>query len=216
MVLWYVDSPYLITKHIANHLQGALHQYHTCLLLLIEVYSTPERYYIDRIWKCLDHVFELPSDVDRRTKARSILTEVINKTELYHNLRRVRVPKSVLDNILPENSPPSYTGQHSGSPDVSPPPVAKTSPPPITASLGSVLPSPRTPEYRKFPTVGTDAIYPTQQSVASSASPQSSDTGSLLGTIETPLIFSGGSGDMMVDVDWVCNTCPMSIPRLRT
>jgi len=214
VVLWYVGSLYLTRKCIANHLLGALHQYHTCLLLLIEVYAAPERYYIDRIWKCLDHVFELPPDVDRRTKARSILTEVMHKTELYHNLRRVRVPKSVEDNT--KHCFASSASQHSGSPDVSPPSLTKTSPPAITASLSSVLPSPRTPEYRNFPAIGSDTFHPTQQNVASAASPQSSDTGSLLGTIENPMIFGGGSGDMMVDVDWVCYTHLTSIPKVQT
>lgn len=176
------------------------------------MYAAPERYYIDRIWKCLDHVFELPPDMDRRTKARSILKEVIHKTELYHNLRRVRIPKSLEDNVRSKDSSSSSTGWHSGSPDVSPPPRTKASPPSFTASLSnSVLQSPRSPEYRNNPT-RTDKFYPTQQIVASSASPQSSDSGSFLGTMETPVVFGGGSGDLMVDVDWVCSIYPTSIP----
>jgi len=176
------------------------------------VYAAPERYYIDRIWKCLDHVFELPSDVDRRTKARSILTEVMHKTELYHNLRRVRVPKSIEDNILSKHSSPSSAGQHPGSPDVSSPSLTKTSPSVVTASISKVLPSSNMPDYGNIPVVGADTFYPAQPNVASPTSPQSSDTGSLLGTIETPVIFGGGSGDMMLDVDWVSSIHSKSIP----
>ena len=162
-------------------------------------------------------MFELPPDADRRTKSRSILTEVMHKTELYHNLRRVRVPKSVVENIPPNSKPcfPSRPGQYSESPDVSPPPVTKTSSPTIKPSLSNVLPLPSTSEYRNFSTIGADSFYPTQTNATSSASPQSSDTGSLLGTIDTPMIFSG-SGDMMVDVDWVCGTCPTSNPKAQT
>lgn len=168
------------------------------------MYAGPERYHIDRIWKCLDHVFELPSDLDRRSKSRLILTEVMQKSEIYHNLRRLRVPKSVEDKMPSIHASPSSAGQHSGSPDISPPPATNVSPPVVTASLSNVLPG--VPEYRNFPAVGVDAFYSTQQNIAASASPQSSDTGSLLSAA------NAGSGDMMVDVDWVSGNCPTYFP----
>lgn len=184
---------------------GALHQYHTCLLLITEVYAAPERYYLDRIWKCLDFVFELPADMDRRSKARSILTEVAQKSEIYHNLRRVRAPKA-LENRMPEKTTPtpSSARQHSGSPEVVPPPVSQISPPVVTASLSNILPPSGMPEFRNFHSTASDAFYATQQSITAQASPaQSSDTSSLMTGVENPMRFDAGSGDTMLDVDWV-------------
>ena len=85
---------------------GAIHQYHTTLLLLTELYAAPERYHQDRIWKCLDFVFELPDGIDRRQKSSLILTEVMKKSATYQQLRKVRAPK-VLEERLVKGT---YTG----------------------------------------------------------------------------------------------------------
>lgn len=194
-------------------LSGALHQYHTTLLLLTEVYAAPERYYLDRIWKCLDFVFELPSDLDRRSKARTILTEVMHKSEIYHNLRRVRAPKALEDRMPSTRLTPTVSTsspQHqSVSPDISPPPMTNVSPPPVQASLSNILPA-GMPEFRNFNSSAADVFYATQQNMATQASPaQSSDTGSIVTGGENAMKFDAGSGDMMLDVDWVSANQPL-------
>merc|ERR1712093_639699 len=37
---------------------GAYQQYHTAFLLLMEIYVYPQRKEADRIWTCLDYIFE--------------------------------------------------------------------------------------------------------------------------------------------------------------
>ncbi|KAF2399911.1 hypothetical protein EJ06DRAFT_557004 [Trichodelitschia bisporula] len=85
---------------------GAIHQYHTTLLLLTELYATDIRYHEDRIWKCLDYVFELPPHLSRKEKGHLVLQEIITKTETFHSLRRVRAPKSIEETM---GGPPQYT-----------------------------------------------------------------------------------------------------------
>jgi hypothetical protein len=78
---------------------GALHQYHSAILLLSELYATPEHYFEDRIWDTLDYVFELPPDLTRREKATSVFQEIVQKSEYFHSLRRVRTPKKLEDEL---------------------------------------------------------------------------------------------------------------------
>jgi hypothetical protein len=78
---------------------GALHQYHSAILLLSELYATPEHYFEDRIWDTLDYVFELPSDMTRREKATSVFSEIVQKSEYFHSLRRVRTPKKLEESL---------------------------------------------------------------------------------------------------------------------
>jgi hypothetical protein len=78
---------------------GTFHQYHTALLLLAELYATPERYYEDRIWDCLDYVFELPVAMHRMDKARLIYEEVVEKLQYFQSMRKVRAPKCLEDGL---------------------------------------------------------------------------------------------------------------------
>jgi hypothetical protein len=47
----------------------------------------------------MDYVFELPASMPRRDKATTILRDVVQKTQYYHSLRRVRAPKALEDGI---------------------------------------------------------------------------------------------------------------------
>lgn len=81
---------------------GALHQHHTALLLLSEMYVTPPDPVLSaRIWGCLDYTFELPAQLDPSEKSRMILRELVDKTELYASMRRVRPPTN-----MPHPAPP--------------------------------------------------------------------------------------------------------------
>ncbi|RMZ83059.1 hypothetical protein DV738_g1337, partial [Chaetothyriales sp. CBS 135597] len=74
---------------------GTHQQWHTALLLLVEVYWNPECQEADRIWKILDFVFE-PDPANSRThKAKSILNAVQDRTAMYRHIRRSRAPTSI-------------------------------------------------------------------------------------------------------------------------
>ena len=88
----------------ANHPTGAIHQYHSSLILLSETYASNVRYHEDRVWKCLDFVFETNPSLPRKEKARLILTDIVQKTEVYGALRRVRAPQEVEKAIAAEEA----------------------------------------------------------------------------------------------------------------
>ena len=54
--------------------------------------ATPERLFEDRIWDCMDYVFELPASMPSARRATTILRDVVQKTQYYHSLQRVRAP----------------------------------------------------------------------------------------------------------------------------
>ncbi|AEO70405.1 uncharacterized protein THITE_19726, partial [Thermothielavioides terrestris NRRL 8126] len=73
---------------------GAYQQYQIALLLATEIYYRPN-HRPERIWPCLDWVFQLDPNAPREQKILQILTEIMSKTSLYMGLRRVRAPTAV-------------------------------------------------------------------------------------------------------------------------
>jgi len=71
---------------------GAFQQYHAAFLLLMEVYVYPQRKEADRIWACLDWIFECNPEETRRVKGRKILSELQQKTAVYQSMRGMRAP----------------------------------------------------------------------------------------------------------------------------
>lgn len=78
---------------------GAMQQWHAAFLLLIEVFAYPMRREADRIWACLDYVFEVPTNLTRDKKARLILTELRDKTGAYRDLRKMRAPTGMIERL---------------------------------------------------------------------------------------------------------------------
>jgi hypothetical protein len=74
---------------------GAYQQYQIALLLATEVYYRPSHREAERIWPCLDWVFQLDPNVPREQKILQILTEIMSKTNLYMGLRKVRAPTAI-------------------------------------------------------------------------------------------------------------------------
>ncbi|KAF2174871.1 hypothetical protein K469DRAFT_724950 [Zopfia rhizophila CBS 207.26] len=75
---------------------GALHQYHTALLLLSELYAKARDPAVEaRVWRCLDYAFELPAGLDNAEKSRKVLEDLIGRTEMYQSIRRVRAPTNM-------------------------------------------------------------------------------------------------------------------------
>lgn len=71
---------------------GAYQQYHTAFLLLMEIYVYPQRKEADRIWTCLDYIFETDTSLPRREKGKKILMELQQKTAVYQSMRGMRAP----------------------------------------------------------------------------------------------------------------------------
>lgn len=78
---------------------GAHQQYHYGLLLLLEIFAFPMRKEADRIWACLDYIFEVPPHLPRDQKGRLILTEIRDKTMIYRNARKLRAPTGLVDRL---------------------------------------------------------------------------------------------------------------------
>ncbi|EAW15050.1 Zn(II)2Cys6 transcription factor [Aspergillus clavatus NRRL 1] len=79
----------------------AYHQYHVSMLLLLEVYLRPTSPGADRIWPCLDYVYETTTVADleenrnltsQNRKAWVILTALRDRIDVYRRMRRARVP----------------------------------------------------------------------------------------------------------------------------
>ncbi|KAL9113955.1 MAG: hypothetical protein Q9227_002089 [Pyrenula ochraceoflavens] len=82
---------------------GAYQQYHVALLLIVEVYTYPMRREADRIWRCLDYVFEEvigdPSQ-PRDQKARLIMSEMVERANTYRTARKMRAPVNMMQTVL--------------------------------------------------------------------------------------------------------------------
>jgi Fungal specific transcription factor domain len=93
----------------------AYHQFHVAILLLIEVFFHPTRREADRIWRCLDYVYETPSGpaqsdggstqgisrpelmAYRTKKARMLLTWLRDRMAVYRTMRKVRLPAAMIE-----------------------------------------------------------------------------------------------------------------------
>lgn len=78
---------------------GAHQQYHIGFLLLLEIFAFPTRKEADRIWACLDYIFEVPPQLSRENKGRWIITQVRDKTAIYQGARKTRAPTGLTDQL---------------------------------------------------------------------------------------------------------------------
>jgi hypothetical protein len=69
---------------------GAYNQYHIAFLLVVDLSFYPTCRQADRIWPCLDYVFETDRSEPRLVKARKILEEAQQKTAKYQQIRKIR------------------------------------------------------------------------------------------------------------------------------
>ncbi|KAH9829770.1 bikaverin cluster transcription factor bik5-like [Teratosphaeria destructans] len=79
--------------------RGAFNQYHSALLLMVEVYAYPMRKDAPRIWKCLDYIFDIPSHLSPKQKAELVITDLRDRMEVYHQMRRVKVTKQMEERV---------------------------------------------------------------------------------------------------------------------
>jgi hypothetical protein len=204
---------------------GTFHQYHTAILLLSELYATPERHFEDRIWDCLDYVFDLPSSMARRERAQLIFQEIVSKTEYYHSLRRLRAPKIVEDGIAAHEaetqaaSPPSNNSNCNNSHNInhnnSNGNGDNNESPPDARASGSIRGdrNPRYPdpipslEFKNFTFIPEVQYYAAAAAGRPSQSPQGSES-----SVAVPAandlnkkfnLYSNNCNTIKVDIDWV-------------
>ena len=78
---------------------GAIQQYHTALLLMLEIFAFPYRKEADRIWACLDYIFEIPQGISREQKGRWVMTQVRDRVAFLMANKRVKVPQAMIDKM---------------------------------------------------------------------------------------------------------------------
>jgi hypothetical protein len=80
---------------------GAFNQYHVAFLLLIELFTRNKNRhaFADRIWPCLDYVFETDNTLSTEQKTLKILGEIQAKTSVYQSMRGMRAPTN-MDKLL--------------------------------------------------------------------------------------------------------------------
>lgn len=78
---------------------GAHQQYHIGFLLLLEIFAFPMRKEADRIWACLDYIFEVPPQLSRESKGRWVISQVRDKTAIYQGARKTRAPTGLTDQL---------------------------------------------------------------------------------------------------------------------
>ncbi|KAM5454209.1 hypothetical protein MaudCBS49596_002222 [Microsporum audouinii] len=114
---------------------GAFNQYHVAFLILMEVWAYPMRKEADRIWRCLDYVFETPSTpalpdnagknarhqliMQRDRKARLILEQLRDRMEAYREMRKLRVPISMADTKVLRMTPEAGASREPSPPQAS-------------------------------------------------------------------------------------------------
>ncbi|KAL8304026.1 hypothetical protein RB597_004639 [Gaeumannomyces tritici] len=100
---------------------GAYQQFQIALLLATEIYYRPQNKEGERIWACLDYVFNMDPNMSREDKGVLILREIASKTAVYMGMRKMRAPTNTTRAV-----PDKHAIKTEGS--VSPPPAA-TAPP---------------------------------------------------------------------------------------
>ncbi|EXJ89516.1 hypothetical protein A1O3_02583 [Capronia epimyces CBS 606.96] len=94
---------------------GAYQQWHVAFLLLTVIYQSPTLPEAERIWNIIDFVFEPDLSLSRGLKARSIISAIRDRTAVYQDLRRIRVPVSMKDRVDAPNNAGEDAGITSGS-----------------------------------------------------------------------------------------------------
>jgi hypothetical protein len=98
---------------------GAYQQYQIALLLATELYYRPLNKDADRIWRCLDHVFNLDPQAHPELKSTQILTEIMTKTGVYMSMRKMRAPTTI-SKAVPDKQAVKTGGNPARSPTATP------------------------------------------------------------------------------------------------
>ncbi|KAL8766431.1 MAG: hypothetical protein Q9209_006807 [Squamulea sp. 1 TL-2023] len=160
---------------------SAIQQYHSALLLLMEIYAFPHRKEAARIWRCLDYVFEIPPNIPRDQRGKWVMTEIRDKMGIYIASRKVMAPSSMLERIGSQST-------RSGS-------AKNASPPP---AVGKVRQGNGDFAYGHAP--GGAATQPTQRPEASKSDASSYNCAGPQAAM--PMPPPPTQSDKMLDIDW--------------
>ena len=182
---------------------GAYQQYHAAFLLLMEVYVYPDLKESDRIWACLDWIFECDPIENRGLKARKVLSELQRKTAVYQSMRGMRAPVFMEKHL--GQRPPRIADNQGKKDDIRPLKYISRSP--------EIQEQPLEAAPLEVPTVGKaplqDMVFAgvsngeSLWAMPNHQSPEaSSDSNSVVG--QPPLPGTGTRVDeLMADIDWV-------------
>jgi hypothetical protein len=194
---------------------GALSQHHTAFLLLLEVYVYPNCKEADRIWPCLDYIFECEPTENRRTKALRVLSELQQKTAVYQSMRGMRAPTN-MERHIGQRAPRVATGptttenkqliyMKSPPPEPLPTPPLQTVPLPLYdsqyeqsspiaggGSIGKVI----VPDVVYAGVSNGEALW----ALPNQPSPEASSDGN---SVAGGLGAANSGDDLMADIDWV-------------
>ncbi|KAF2224479.1 fungal-specific transcription factor domain-containing protein, partial [Elsinoe ampelina] len=70
--------------------RGAILQYHSAMLLMLEAHMNPNTTEAPRIWRCLDYIFELPSTMTAQEKSGSVIFALRDRLSVYQSMRKMR------------------------------------------------------------------------------------------------------------------------------
>ncbi|KAI4230308.1 MAG: hypothetical protein L6R36_000119 [Xanthoria steineri] len=159
---------------------SAIQQYHTALLLMMEIYAFPNRKEVDRIWRCLEYVFEIPADIPKDQRGRWVMTEVRDKMGIYIASRKVLAPSRMLERIGNQST-------RSGN-------TSSASPP---AAVGKVQQGNEGIAYG-YAAGATSQHTPGPATLRSDAPPLSGPAPQATMSVSAPSI----QGDKTIDIDW--------------
>ena len=162
--------------------KGAFNQYHAALLLLVEVYAYPMRKDAARIWKALDYIFDIPSHLSPKQKAELVLTDLRDRMEVYHQMRKIRSTTHLEERVHAINK---SVNRDSSSPDLS-----------AFADLPQV--SVQMPQHAMAG--AATQMLPMNFSPPPVAPTESSGSGSRQGSVSNNVDVTMGT---MEDIDWV-------------
>lgn len=119
---------------------GAYHQWQIAMLLATEIYYNPDNAEADRIWGCLDYVFNTDRRLPAETKVRIILGEIVQKTGMYRVLRKPRPPVQTARAVPSRNASAGKGIQRDAMPlhpRESQPPIREHVPPQASHAMSS-------------------------------------------------------------------------------
>lgn len=148
----------------------------------MEIYAFPNRKEVDRIWRCLEYVFEIPADIPKDQRGRWVMTEVRDKMGIYIASRKVLAPSRMLERIGNQST-------RSGN-------TSSASPP---AAVGKVQQGNEGIAYG-YAAGATSQHTPGPATLRSDAPPLSGPAPQATMSVSAPSI----QGDKTIDIDWVC------------
>jgi hypothetical protein len=186
--------------------KGAFNQYHSALLLMVEVYAYPMRKDAPRIWKCLDYIFDIPPHLSPKQKAELVITDLRDRMEIFHQMRRVRATTQMEARVSSMGSASSMRGKgvdlssHQYTSEQGPPQQI-----PLVDSFGqmnqqSILTAPTAPPLIPQVQFQAPSVVQTDTSTPSDSRQNSVTSGQ---PALPPGSSAPGSDVLMDDIDWV-------------